>query len=113
MSDRLQLRSLHQLCHSHLAFGAKGWLELQDRFVRTASSSIWTQVDLSGYLFFGFGLVGWIAIFFTVPEVAGRSYEEIDELFEAKTPTRQFATTKTRVQMQREEEEMGRVTQAA
>lgn len=33
----------------------------------------------------------------------GRSYEEIDELFENKTPTRQFATTKTKVQLAKEE----------
>jgi hypothetical protein len=26
--------------------------------------------DVIGYLFFGFGVVGWIAMFFTVPEVA-------------------------------------------
>lgn len=43
-------------------------------------------------------------MFFTIPEVAGRSYEEIDELFENNTPTRKFATTKTRVQIQREQE---------
>jgi hypothetical protein len=54
-------------------------------------------------LFFGFGLVGWIGIFFTVPEVAGRTYEDIDELFDNKTPTRKFATTKTRSQLAREE----------
>jgi len=57
-------------------------------------------------------------MFFTVPEVAvsatsinsdrmlnyqGRSYEEIDELFENKTPTRQFATTKTKAQLAKEE----------
>lgn len=33
----------------------------------------------------------------------GRSYEEIDELFESKTPTRQFATTKTKAQLAKEE----------
>lgn len=67
--------------------------------------------DSPGYLFFGFGLAGWIAIFFTIPEVAGRSYEEIDELFENKTPTRKFAVTKTRVQIQKEEE-MARAAEA-
>lgn len=34
--------------------------------------SHWWQAvsDRAGYLFFGFGVVGWIAMFFTVPEVA-------------------------------------------
>lgn len=41
-------------------------------------------------------------MFLTVPEVAGRSYEEIDELFENKTPTRMFRLAKTEVQLERE-----------
>lgn len=51
-------------------------------------------------------------MFFTVPEVAGRSYEEIDELFDEKTPTRKFAQTKTRVQLRKEEDDMTRAAQA-
>lgn len=38
-------------------------------------------------------------MFFTVPEVKGRTYEDLDELFDAKTPTRQFAITKTTRQL--------------
>lgn len=71
---------------------------------RKSLLSWWSPADLLGYLFFGFGILGWIAMFFTVPEVAGRTYEEIDELFDAKVPTRQFAAYKTRVQIAREEE---------
>lgn len=52
-------------------------------------------------------------MFFTIPEVAGRSYEEIDQLFEEKTPTRKFATTKTRVQLKKEEEDANTDAQAA
>lgn len=43
-------------------------------------------------------------MFFTVPEVRGRTYEELDELFDAKTPTRQFPQTKTRHQLAMEAE---------
>ena len=34
-------------------------------------------------------------MFFFVPETKGRTYQELDELFEKKTPTRKFAQTKT------------------
>jgi len=58
----------------------------------------------TGYLFFGLGLVGWVAIFLYVPEVKGRTYEDLDELFAAKVPTRKFAQTKTKRQIEAEAE---------
>jgi hypothetical protein len=69
-------------------------------------------------------------MFFTIPEVAvslrsshrshecradshqGRSYEDIDELFANHTPTRQFATTKTKSQLAKEELDLVQATQA-
>lgn len=44
-------------------------------------------------------------MYFTVPEVAGRTYEEIDELFEEGVPTRQFKQYRTRVQIAEEGED--------
>ena len=44
-------------------------------------------------------------MFFTVPEVRGRTYEDLDELFEARVPTRKFPQTKTKAQLEREREE--------
>jgi hypothetical protein len=58
-----------------------------------------TTLITSGYVFFGTAILGWIGMFLTVPEVRGREYEELDELFEAKTPTRKFPETKTRKQL--------------
>ena len=58
----------------------------------------------SGFIFFGTALIGWLAMFFTVPEVKGRSYQDLDELFEAQTPSRQFDSVKTSAQLAKEEQ---------
>ena len=48
------------------------------------------------YLFFGFSVAGWLGMFFMVPETKGRTYEELDELFESRVPARKFPQTKTK-----------------
>ena len=56
-------------------------------------------------LFYGCtGLFGVIVVFFTIPEFKGRSYIEIDELFERRISARKFATTMTLQQEQHERE---------
>jgi SP family general alpha glucoside:H+ symporter-like MFS transporter len=42
-------------------------------------------------------------MYFIVPEVRGRTYEELDELFDARVPARKFASTKTKKQLLAEE----------
>ncbi|WRT68232.1 uncharacterized protein IL334_005208 [Kwoniella shivajii] len=50
-------------------------------------------------LFFGsVSIFGWIVVYFFVPETKGRTYPELDELFEKKIPSRQFASYVTEVQ---------------
>jgi len=103
MEPRSDTQNLYQFRYANPDLHSEGGLVFQDRLVEALRLR-----SQPGYLFFGFGLLGWIAIFFTVPEVAGRTYEEIDELFERKVKTRQFAKTKTRVQLAKEQEVVGR-----
>ncbi|KAL1888149.1 hypothetical protein Sste5346_009759 [Sporothrix stenoceras] len=42
-------------------------------------------------------LVFVIVMWFVIPETKNRSYVELDEMFELKVPTRQFATYETSV----------------
>jgi hypothetical protein len=46
----------------------------------------------TGYMFFGFGILSCIVIWFGIPDLTGRSYAELDELFERKIPARKFRT---------------------
>ena len=55
------------------------------------------------------GILGWVTVFFFVPELKGRSYEELDELFERRIPTRRFASTQTEAQRVREPAAAGTV----
>ncbi|KAH8904143.1 general substrate transporter [Coniochaeta sp. PMI_546] len=43
-----------------------------------------------GYIWFPSCLIGALWVFFFLPETKGRTLEEIDEIFEAKTPARKF-----------------------
>lgn len=45
---------------------------------------------LIGWIFFGMGLVMIIVIWFEVPSTKGRTFEELDAMFEEKVPARQF-----------------------
>lgn len=45
-----------------------------------------------GYVWFVSGFIVCIFIYFALPEVRGRSLEEIDEMFRKRVPTREFST---------------------
>lgn len=47
----------------------------------------------TGYLFFGLGLGCCVVIYFFIPEYSGRSFAQLDELFERRIPARKFAST--------------------
>lgn len=66
--------------------------------------------SLSAFLYGGTGFVGLVICYFFVPETKGRSFLELDELFERRTPARNFRTTETSVDITRREwMERGRV----
>ena len=46
-----------------------------------------------GYFFGSFGLVGLVITWFFIPNLTGRSYAQIDELFERQIPAREFKST--------------------
>lgn len=48
-----------------------------------------------GWIFGGFSIIATVYAYWRVPEISGRSLEELDELFENKVPARKFATTET------------------
>ena len=57
------------------------------------NSTAWNLGPKSGYLWAATGTIGLIWTFFRLPEPKGRSYGELDILFEAKVPARKFKTT--------------------
>ncbi|KAH7007688.1 putative transporter [Ilyonectria destructans] len=52
--------------------------------------SAWNWKGLTGFFWFGFAFLTVVWAFFRQPETKGRSYEELDLMFEAKLPTRKF-----------------------
>lgn len=53
------------------------------------------EADLGGkigWIFFGMGIVMIVVIFFDVPSTKGRTFEELDIMFEEKIPARKFST---------------------
>lgn len=53
-----------------------------------------------GLFFGGLSFLFLVPIFFLYPETKGRTYSEIDELFQRRIPARQFAKTTTAYQEQ-------------
>jgi hypothetical protein len=54
------------------------------------------QANIGGkimLIFFGFMLVGFTFVFLRLPEMQGRTYEEMDELFALGISPRKFAST--------------------
>ena len=61
--------------------------------------------NLGGKVGFVFGtttLIGFVGVYFMLPESKNRTLRELDELFERKVSARHFATTKTSVEEQAE-----------
>ncbi|GFZ45718.1 hypothetical protein JCM24511_03447 [Saitozyma sp. JCM 24511] len=49
----------------------------------------------TGFMFFILGVACCVGVYFLVPEYAGRSYAQLDELFARKIPARKFKSTET------------------
>jgi hypothetical protein len=49
-----------------------------------------------GFIWMAFSILSGIYVFFFLPELKGRSLEELDYMFEARIPTRQFASFDSR-----------------
>jgi MFS transporter, SP family, general alpha glucoside:H+ symporter len=45
-----------------------------------------------GFVFFGQALLFMAAVWFAVPNTNGRTYEELDQMFESRVHTRKFST---------------------
>ncbi|SZF02254.1 unnamed protein product [Blumeria hordei] len=54
----------------------------------------WNLKGFTGLFWFGTALIAATWTFFRLPETKGRSFEELDNLFERKVPTRKFASYK-------------------
>lgn len=62
------------------------------------------QANLGAKVAFIFGalaILSTVYLWFCQPEVAGRSYEELDEMFMKKVPAREFKTYQTGVTQRR------------
>ena len=47
----------------------------------------------TGYMFFGIGVICCALIYIWIPDVTGRTYAQLDELFERRIPARKFKYT--------------------
>ena len=63
---------------------------------------MWT--NRSALLYGGTGFVGLVICYFFVPETKGRSFLELDELFEQKVSARKFKSTETSVDIAKREQ---------
>ncbi|KAL1864918.1 hypothetical protein VTK73DRAFT_5604 [Phialemonium thermophilum] len=54
------------------------------------------------FIFFGGCVISLVYLWFFQPEVAGRSYPELDEMFAKRIPARKFKTYKTDIQIENE-----------
>lgn len=43
-----------------------------------------------GFIYFATAVISWLIIFFDVPETKGRTYADLDTMFELDVPTREF-----------------------
>lgn len=44
----------------------------------------------TGYMFFGIGVICCVFTYLWIPDITGRSFSQLDELFERKIPARKF-----------------------
>jgi len=61
---------------------------------RQLSPAEWNWGAKSGFFWAGFNIIFSVYIYFRLPETKGRTYAELDILFENKVPARKFASTK-------------------
>lgn len=47
----------------------------------------------TGYMFFGIGIICTVLTYIWIPDVTGRTYAQLDELFEKRIPARKFKHT--------------------
>lgn len=60
------------------------------------------KADTAALFYASTCFVGLVLAYFTIPETKGRTYSELDELFERRISSRKFAETKTEVDLMRE-----------
>jgi len=53
----------------------------------------WNWKGVAGFFWFGSAVLAFVWAFFRLPETKGRSFRELDILFERGVPARKFATT--------------------
>ncbi|KAH7329469.1 general substrate transporter [Stachybotrys elegans] len=63
-----------------------------------------------GYIFGSFNLVMVVATFFCIPELKGRTLEEVDQLFESGVPLRRFGSVRTKTAQEMYDEDFGHDT---
>lgn len=57
------------------------------------NSNMWNWGSKTGFFWAGTGACSLVWTYFRLPELAGRTFGELDVLFGAKVPARKFATT--------------------
>lgn len=50
---------------------------------------------VAGFIFFGFGVACVALVWFFIPDLTGRTFAQIDELFARRIPARKFSKTET------------------
>ena len=55
--------------------------------------SAWGLAGKSCFVWAGTSVFVWVVCFFQLPECKGRSYRELDILFQRRVPARKFAST--------------------
>lgn len=56
-------------------------------FVQNAPGNLGSKV---GFVYGSFSIIAFVWVYFMIPELSGRSLEELDELFQSKIPARMF-----------------------
>lgn len=73
--------------------GAKWGAKTGEYWLLSSLAHPANMYNAAGYLFAGLGTMCVVLLWFFIPDLTGRSYAQIDELFLRKIPARKFATT--------------------
>jgi SP family general alpha glucoside:H+ symporter-like MFS transporter len=57
----------------------------------------WKWQGKTAFFWAGFTFLAWVWVFFRLPEIKGRTFAELDVLFENRVPARAFASTRAQV----------------